>query len=175
MEKINAELYVVYDEFTEAHATNLFNKLSGKYTVAIWTDKNYNEHRNALSNNNRVLFLNEKLTKKTFLPHNFAKETIIAEGVRMLSNGNLHGIVVDSSVDDDKVYYDECGKELPIPEFDRPWLRRLGFLSGDPLGWMVLHQNLKFGYKKAAKSYVLYTKAIDYLCKDNHMKLIIPE
>lgn len=174
MEKINAELYVVYDEFTEAHATNLFNKLSGKYTVAIWTDKNYNEHRNALSNNNRVLFLNEKLAKKTFLPHNFSKETIIAKGVSMLSNGNLHGIVVNSSVDDDEAYSDESGNRIEKPKFDRPWLRRLGYLI-DPVGGVVLDQTANYGYKKAEKSYVLYAKAIDYLCKGDNMNLIIPE
>ena len=170
MEKINAELYVVYDEFTEAHATNLSNKLSGKYTIAKWSDKNYNEHHNGLSNNNRVLFLNESLVNKVFLPHSYSKETIIAEGVRLLSNGNMHGIVVDSSVDDEKVFF-----ELPIQGFDRPWLRRLLMLPADPVGWLVLNKSLNSGYKKAEKSYLLYTKAIDYLCKDDNMKLIIPE
>ena len=94
----------------------------------------------------------------------------------MLSNGNMHGIVVDPSIDDDKVFLDSSGNEIEVPEFDRPWLRRLLFpLAGDPAGWVVSNLCIKYGYKQATKSYCLYSKAIEFLCKDDNIKQILPE
>lgn len=169
---MNAELYVVYDKFTEGHATNLINKLSGKYRMAMWTEQNYNDNQNRLSNNNRFLFLAESLAKKM---SEGASKKEIAEGVKMLSNGNMHGIVVDPSIDDNKVFLDSSGKEIEFPEFDRPWLRRALLLAADPAGWLVSNLCFNYGYKQATKSYLLYNKAVDFLCKDDNIKLIIPE
>lgn len=170
---MNAELYVVYDKFTEGHASNLFNQMSGKYTICMWTEKTYKDNLNGLSNNNRFLFLAESLAKK-MLSMGSSNKVDIAEGVFMLSNGKMHGVFVDPTIEDDKVFFDESGKELQIPEFDRPWLRKLGLLI-DPLGWFVMDQSMQYGYKQAGKSYLLYNKAIDFLCKDDNIKLIIPE
>lgn len=164
IETPKADLYIVYDKSTKQQALSLSHNLTSKnYKCSAWKEKNYKDSENSLTNINRVLFFSQTLIEEN-ISLDMAEKRELCKGATLVSIGNMHGIIVDPSVEVEKNF---VGRNW--------WKYLITLVATGLIGSAILTVFLlvKDPIKKAKIK--LYFEAVKYLIDEDHIKLIVSD
>ena len=161
---VEIDLYIVYNKTTKIQAKSLSNKLAEKnYKCAVWDEKTFHGKEVSTVNTNKFLFFSQSLIDEN-VSIEIAKTRTITKGVTLVSIGNMHGIIVDPSVIIEKSF---MGRNW--------WKYLITLVAAGLIGSAILTPFLLIKDPRKKAKTKLYFDAVEYLIKNDNIKIIIPD
>lgn len=164
MEKKTPDLVIVYDKYTEEMANGISGKLAGTYTCLVQSDKVFESNKNSYTNNNRILFLAEDLIQQYL-----GMGEVIEYAIEKWWYNEKHTVYAC-------LYLLGNWRGILINEKPRSILNAIGNTVLNAIGNTVAYPFI--GFKRVSKIDIMrfYSKnVVEFFCKNENIKLIIPD